>query len=117
VRECRLNGTWPSTIYTQRIKLVLARNYRQTQNQANGCEGHSAETAGSIARTRPRQTLQHPHRGELCGLGRLFILFHGKRHPREMGAREVEAFLTHLAVERKVAASTQNKAKSAILCL
>ncbi|GGH50509.1 hypothetical protein GCM10010975_03480 [Comamonas phosphati] len=37
---------------------------------------------------------------------RRFILFHGKRHPREMGAREVTAFLTHLAVERKVSAFT-----------
>jgi len=46
-----------------------------------------------------------------------FILFHGKRHPREMGADEVEAFLTHLAVARKVAASTQNQAKSALLFL
>lgn len=48
---------------------------------------------------------------------RRFILFHGKRHPREMGAREVEAFLTHLAVERRVSASTQNQAKSALLFL
>ncbi|MDO8310993.1 MAG: phage integrase N-terminal SAM-like domain-containing protein [Sideroxyarcus sp.] len=36
-----------------------------------------------------------------------FIFFHGKRHPKEMGAAEVEAFLTHLAVEGNVAASTQ----------
>lgn len=48
---------------------------------------------------------------------RRFILFHGKRHPREMGAGEVEAFLTHLAVERRVSASTQNQAKSALLFL
>ena len=46
-----------------------------------------------------------------------FILFHGKRHPESMGAPEVEAFLTHLAVEGKVAASTQNQARSAILFL
>ncbi|MFN4341193.1 MAG: integron integrase [Azonexus sp.] len=46
-----------------------------------------------------------------------FILFHGKRHPAEMGAAEVEAFLTHLAVEGKVAASTQNQARSALLFL
>jgi integron integrase len=46
-----------------------------------------------------------------------FILFHGKRHPETLGAREVEAFLTHLAVERKVAAATQNLAKSSILFL
>jgi len=48
---------------------------------------------------------------------RRFILFHGKRHPLEMGAAEVEAFLTHLATERDVAASTQNQAKSALLFL
>ena len=42
-----------------------------------------------------------------------FILFHGKRHPREMGAAEVERFLSDLAVRRKVAASTQNQAFNA----
>ena len=46
-----------------------------------------------------------------------FIFFHGKRHPRELGAPAVEAFLTHLAVEDKVAASTQNLALSALLFL
>jgi len=39
-----------------------------------------------------------------------FIMFHGKRHPREMGAGEVHEFLTYLAVERKVAVATQNQA-------
>lgn len=48
---------------------------------------------------------------------RRFILFHGKRHPRDMGAPEVEAFLTHLAVSRDVAAATQNQALSALLFL
>ena len=48
---------------------------------------------------------------------RRFILFHGKRHPKDMGSVEVEAFLTHLAVDRHVSASTQNQAKSAILYL
>ncbi|MBI3771743.1 MAG: integron integrase [Gammaproteobacteria bacterium] len=48
---------------------------------------------------------------------RRYIKFHGVRHPSEMGAQEVERFLTHLAVEGKVAASTQNQAKSAILFL
>ncbi|ABE48680.1 integron integrase [Methylobacillus flagellatus] len=46
-----------------------------------------------------------------------YILFHGKRHPRDMGAADIEAFLTHLAVKRNVAASTQNQAKSALLYL
>lgn len=46
-----------------------------------------------------------------------FIWFNGKRHPRDLGAAEVERFLTHLAVERNVAASTQNQALAAILFL
>jgi len=46
-----------------------------------------------------------------------YILFHQKRHPKEMGAAEIQAFITHLAVERNVAASTQNQALSAILFL
>src|SRR5882724_6420185 len=46
-----------------------------------------------------------------------FILFHGKRHPRDMGAQEVQQFLSHLAVEGHVAASTQSQALSAILFL
>ena len=48
---------------------------------------------------------------------RRFILFHGKRHPSQLGAPEVAAFLTHLAVERSVAPSTQSQAKSALLFL
>ena len=48
---------------------------------------------------------------------RRFILFHDKRHPQDMGAAEVEAFLSHLAVDRQVSASTQNQAKAALLYL
>ncbi len=46
-----------------------------------------------------------------------FILYHDKRHPNEMGAAEVEQFLSHLANARNVASSTQNQALSAILFL
>lgn len=52
-----------------------------------------------------------------CVWIRRYILFHGKRHPNECGKSEVEAFLTDLAVHRKVSASTQNIALSAILFL
>ena len=48
---------------------------------------------------------------------RRFILFHNKQHPKDMGAPEIEAFLTHLAVQERVAASTQNQAFSALLFL
>ncbi|MBN1363988.1 MAG: phage integrase N-terminal SAM-like domain-containing protein [Syntrophaceae bacterium] len=46
-----------------------------------------------------------------------FILFHDKKHPGEMGEPEVEAFLTWLPVERKVAKSTQNQAFNALIFL
>ncbi|MBW4541379.1 MAG: integron integrase [Myxacorys chilensis ATA2-1-KO14] len=48
---------------------------------------------------------------------RRYILFHNKTHPKEMGSPEIKAFLTHLAVQEQVAASTQNQALSAILFL
>lgn len=48
---------------------------------------------------------------------RRYVYFHHKRHPRDMGAKEIEAFLSHLAVQGKVSASTQNQAKSALLFL
>lgn len=48
---------------------------------------------------------------------RRYILFHDKRHPEQMAEPEINAFLTHLAVEAKVSASTQNQALSALLFL
>src|SRR5687767_10655676 len=48
---------------------------------------------------------------------RRFILFSGKRHPAEMSAPEVARYLTHLAVEKRVSASTQHQALAAILFL
>lgn len=48
---------------------------------------------------------------------RFYIRWHGLRHPREMGPSDVEAFLTMLATERKVSASTHNQALSALLFL
>jgi integron integrase len=46
-----------------------------------------------------------------------YIFFHHKKHPIEMGKEEIEAFLTHLAIDRKVSATTQNQAFNAILFL
>lgn len=51
------------------------------------------------------------------GWYRRYVLWHGKRHPETMGAREVEDFLTHLAADLKVAAATQNQALNALLFL
>ncbi|WP_249268133.1 phage integrase N-terminal SAM-like domain-containing protein [Microcystis aeruginosa FBCC-A68] len=41
-----------------------------------------------------------------------YLLFHQKKHPREMGGEEIRAFLTHLAVDKNVAAATQNQAST-----
>lgn len=65
------------------------------------------------------RTLHYSYRTEQQYLFwiRRFIVFHGKRHPSGMAAPEVEGFLTHLAVERQVSASTQNQTLAAILFL
>lgn len=80
-------------------------------------------------KTRPRKLLDqvrdavrlkhYSYRTEQSYVGwiRRYILFHDKKHPQEMGYAEVEAFLTSLAVEGKVSASTQNQALSALLFL
>ena len=52
-----------------------------------------------------------------CAWIRRYILFHGRRHPRELGPEAIEAFLTHLATEDHVSASTQNQALAALLFL
>lgn len=51
------------------------------------------------------------------GWAKQYIFFHNKKHPIEMGKREIEEFLTYLAVERKVSPSTQNQPFSALLFL
>jgi len=75
---------------------------------------------GLFAVARERMRLRHlSRRTEDAYLGwiRRFVTFHGRRHPRQMGKVEIEAFLTHLAIERRVAASTQNQALGALLFL
>src|SRR5207249_9432925 len=73
-----------------------------------------------LDRVREANRLRHGSRStekSYIGWIRRFILFHGKRHPAEMGAAEVTRFLSSLAVEGQVAASTQNQALSALLFL
>jgi len=64
-------------------------------------------------------TLHYSRRTEEAYLGwiRRYILFHGKRHPETMGADEIGRFLTHLAIGRRLSASSQNQALSAVLFL
>ena len=73
-----------------------------------------------LDQARERARLKHyALRTEEAYIGwiRRFILFHNKRHPAEMGAAEIEAFLAHLAVYDHVAPSTQNQALAALLFL
>src|SRR5437588_10703435 len=69
-----------------------------------------------------RQTIRRKHyslRTEAAYVDwiKRYIFFHNKRHPVEMGAHEMEQFLNHLAVDKQVAASTQNQALSALVFL
>lgn len=61
--------------------------------------------------------MSHKTERAYVGYCRDYILFHNKRHPSEMGADEIRDYLTYLAVEKKVAASTQNVAFNALLFL
>ena len=73
-----------------------------------------------LDRVREANRLRHGSRStekSYVGWIRRYILFHGKRHPAEMGAPEVSRFLSSLAVEGRVAASTQNQALSELLFL
>lgn len=65
------------------------------------------------------RTRRYSGRTEKAYIGwiRRYILFHGKRHPAEMGESEITRFLSSLAVDTKVSASTQNQALSALLFL
>jgi site-specific recombinase XerD len=76
--------------------------------------------AGLIQRYREELQVRHYARRTVTTyeqwLGR-FLRFHALRHPREMGSAEVNAFLSHLAVERQVSPSTQNQALAALLFL
>lgn len=71
---------------------------------------------------RVRETMQRKHYSKRTEESyvrwiKRYILFHNKRHPQELGSADIEAFLTHLAVKERVAASTQNQALSGLLFL
>ena len=89
-----------------------------TQDNVN--EGSGPKPKKLLVRVREIMRLKHYSiRTEEAYIGWMvrFIVFHNKRHPKDMGPSEIEAFLTHLASEANVAASTQNQAFDAILFL
>ena len=80
----------------------------------------SPKSPGLLEVTRDRIRVKHYSlRTETAYLGwiKRYIAFHGKTHPRHLGKAEVEAFLSHLAVDRHVSASTQGQALAALLFL
>ncbi len=82
--------------------------------------GETAKPPRLLDRVREAIRVRHySYRTEeqYVGWVRRYILFHGKRHPRDLGAEEVEAFLSSLAVQGNVAAATQNQALAAVLFL
>jgi integron integrase len=93
---------------------------REAPGSSNPATGAGAPRPRLLDRVRGALRLRHySRRTEEAYVywARRFILFHGKRHPDEMGAGEVTAFLNHLAIEGEVAASTQNQALSALVFL
>src|SRR5207247_293665 len=108
----RESGGWP-----RRCLRVLARPRARAAREA---AWPGPPTRGPLCRGRgpapPRHYSRRTEKAYVHWIKR-YIFFHAKRHPAEMGAAEVTAFLTSLAVKGKVAASTQNQALSALLFL
>lgn len=95
-----------------------------------GCRGNTAERVHDACTQAPAPTLQQVYREALATRHytrrtvyayerwlRRFLRFHRMRHPREMGGPEINAFLTHLAVEEQISASSQNQALSGGIAL
>jgi len=111
--------------------MAQATLLRVVPSTASSPSRHGPLRAGAIApaaAARPKlldqvreaiRTRHYSYRTEEAYVGwiRRFILFHHKRHPAEMGPVEITQFLTALAVDRHVSASTQNQALAAILFL
>lgn len=101
---------------TQTAPKVIARRGQQS---GNGSDSNSPKPR---LLDQVRQALNARHYSERTEQAyvhwiKRFIFFHGKRHPMEIGEREINQFLTDLAVTKKVSASTQNQALSALLFL
>ena len=85
-----------------------------------GVTGAGQRPVGLLEKVREAVRVRHySRRTELAYVGwvRRFVVANGRRHPRELGAREVEAFLTRLASDHDVVAGTQNQALAALLFL
>ncbi|RNA65712.1 integron integrase [Prosthecochloris sp. ZM_2] len=91
----------------------------RTQSSVTSREGqhHSPKLLESLRHALYVRHYSNRTTDTYCAWTRRFVRFHNLRHPKEMGETEINAFLTHLAVEEKVSSSTQNQALSALLFL
>ena len=100
--------------------MSIPQNYYILITNATSFGGDPMEKDKLLDQVRTRIRLRHfsvrTEQAYLYWIKR-FILFHHKRHPREMGEKEIEAFLSHLAVFGNVSASTQNQAFNSLLFL
>jgi len=113
--------TVSATVPVRRIVRGTAGAFQRRGPVQVGASAHSTEARPKLLdQVRDAiRTRHYSYRTEEAYLGwiKRFILFHHKRHPAEMGPREITQFLTALAVERRVSASTQNQALAALLFL
>ncbi len=109
--------------HPERQEKTPGRTNEETRTRTtSGMDDTDRIVGNSALLAQARDVLRRKHyciRTESAYLGwiKRFVLFHGKRHPEAMGEPEIEQFLNHLAVERKVAASTQNQALNALVFL
>ena len=93
------------------------RHFPKTRKAIFSATAAAAQVARSCPRCAASESLFSPNRRGVCGLDSRYILYHNKKHPRDMGALEVELYLTHLAVGEKVSTNTQKQALNALVFL
>ncbi|MDE2157202.1 MAG: integron integrase [Xanthomonadaceae bacterium] len=96
---------------------VTVSSFHGAGHEASGRGGRSPKLLDQVRERMRRLGMAKRSEEAYVGWVRRFILSNGKRHPADMGASEIERFLTSLAVRGQVAASTQNQALSALLFL
>ena len=113
--SAQVNGKTPaSNKYLQSDDLVRTKIWRMTSSPIPPHSPKLLDRVREAIRVRGYSIRTEESYTDWC---RRYILFHGKRHPADMGAAEATAFLTHLAVQRDVASSTQNQARAALVFL
>jgi integron integrase len=117
-----LGGSWPEVCPLPRRSSQRDPNHPHLPGVVLVHEVRAAYSGQPKLLDRVRQAIRTRHYSRstertYCAWIRRFILFHGKRHPADLGAPEVRRFLSWLATDAKVSASTQNQALAAILFL